>query len=72
MKVGSLVRLNRKFEREEGWHEMLGVVLRMPKHQTRIMMDASRCLVHWTDGRQTKPKLEALEIIEEPKKMKKD
>ena len=72
MKVGSLVRLKIQFEHEAGWHSMLGVVLRMPKYQTRIRMDASRCLVHWTDGRQSKPKLEALEIIEEPKKVKKD
>jgi len=35
-------------------------------------MSGSRCLVQWWNGEQTKPKLEALEIVEEPKKMKKD
>ena len=72
MQVGNLVRLKTPFEHEEGYHTMMGVLLRLPKYQTRIVMDASRCLVQWVDGSQTKPKLEVVEIVEEPKKVKKD
>ena len=71
MKVGSLVRLKAQFKHEEGWHPLAGVLLMLTTRQGALH-GGSRCLVQGTDGKQTKPVLEALEIIKEPKKVKKD
>ena len=71
MKVGSLVRLSTQFEHEAGYHTMVGVLLRLP-FASLTYMGSPRCLVQWLNGAQTKPRVDALEIIEEPKKVKKD